>query len=223
MIVQENVAKIIVIVCTTILTIIGVVSIIMAIVALNKRNKSLENPKLIKTLTLGQTIIPAVIIGTTGLAWVALWRRCKTLYLIYAIVMLLFGIGMLTICIMSFTMMESTIDKSKSDLVDRLKVHYSKYIEDNETRDKVDTMHNNFACCGPDKPIKIHNVYPISCCKILSDGKCLKPYQTGCADATITYTKQKVQCIGPVSFVFTLLLLCSGLAAVTVRQHIKKK
>ncbi|GJQ77822.1 hypothetical protein Trydic_g16079 [Trypoxylus dichotomus] len=170
------------------------------------------------TITI-QLAVNAGILVVTVIGWVGIFQKRRTCLLLYGIVVLISGILLLIVGILALAMI-GAIEAGRSRMINALNEHYGNYTTDDKAKMMMDNMHAYYECCGAEKPIKINNEYPLSCCKTLDDGKCLKPYEKTCVDILLHESVRSSVEIGIIMIIFGLFLQCAGIAAMIYRRMI---
>lgn len=108
-----------------------------------------------------------------------------------------------------------TIDNQIDEptLIRELRGLYLNYATDPKVRDSIDVMQKHYLCCGPDKAIKIGDSFPVSCCKVIENGKCTYPSPQSCAYAITKTVQAHLKTEATLGIVFGCIAGVSCLAA----------
>lgn len=144
-----------------------------------------------------------IIIILTAFGWFAAAKRHQVSLIIYAVLIFSMAVAQLLICVSLFATLPRMTTNAQPKFVKSLEEHYAEYGNDTDVRNVIDNMHHSYKCCGPEKPIKIADEFPLSCCPRLNKGKCTKPYPRGCSESVTGYTEIKIKdCL--------ILIVCAG-------------
>lgn len=218
--VLEAVSKYTLIICNIIITILGLVCFVFMVADVSKHKRTITD--LDSThLSVTNLIISVFLLVATGFAWCGTFRRHRCSLLTYALMMMIMGILQAIASVVLITSLDGVVRREEPRITKSLNQKYKEYSTNKEIRDVLDDMHIYYECCGAEKPIKIDELYPYSCCKYLDNGKCMNPYKRGCVTVVARSTVTKIKTAMIILLCAALFEIIAGISAILYRKTIE--
>ncbi|GJQ75616.1 hypothetical protein Trydic_g17695 [Trypoxylus dichotomus] len=151
-------------------------------------------------------------------------RESTCMLTTYAVILLIIFVLQVAVSVFAFLQIRD-IDGLKLEIRNGLNTTFSRYADDNVSRETVDVIQRSYECCGVLSSSEMrqpNGTYPLSCCHTDTE-TCKTPFESSCFSLVYDFVVRSVKIIGIVAISIAAIEIFGAIAALCLSSSIKNQ